>query len=345
VTDLWGVVNGDCSVNLHLSSLEFAMRTDEAIMRCACFIGGRRGGKPVIGGTAFFVELDETACLVLTAGHVIDMVKKHCPGSPVILWFSTPDEAHPIEEMSTDPDDWLGHPDKSANVDAVVCKKRFPIRTSNHLVITRQMFITDRFIRRYDVGAGDDLYFPGLFVRHALTAHLDPILRVGTVASMPRDLVKSALGPTHAYLAEVRSIGGFSGSPVFLHMDTWRVTAAMTDDVIPELPVGDAFFGLIHGHFDTTATLSGNPLDLTEVNMGIAVIAPAQRILEVIDQPEVEKMRKKSKRAKDSSLAPTMDFDSAIVADSPMAATADLMGRLLGVPKDEADEIHRGHEG
>lgn len=42
----------------------------------------------------------------------------------------------------------------------------------------------------------------------------------------------------------------------------------------------------------------------------------------------------------ETSTEATADSDS-----GSLGATADLMGKLLQVPKDEADEVHRGHQG
>jgi hypothetical protein len=61
----------------------------------------------------------------------------------------------------------------------------------------------------------------GLFTRFTGTTHLIPIVRTGNVAMMPRDRLPIAgFGEMEAYLAEGRSIGGLSGSPVFVRNTT-----------------------------------------------------------------------------------------------------------------------------
>lgn len=315
------------------------MRIDEDVMHCVCYVGFRRNGKPVIGGTAFFVEFEESSALVVTARHIISMIRGLDASSPVVLWVGS--SSGGISEVKTDPSDWLTHPDES--VDAAVLRRPVPYRDLGHRCLTRRMFVTDEFIQKYDVGAGDELYFPGLFVRHRGERRIEPILRQGTVAAMPLDPVNTGLGPASVYLAEVRSMGGFSGSPVFVHMDMWRVTPRISDDVIDELgeaPAQDSFFGLVHGHYDVKAMMDGGPLDLQDVNMGIAVITPAQRVRELIELPELEEMRMNGDKKDLAEAVPTMDF----AVDSTIESTANLMGKLLQVPKDEADEIHRDHQ-
>ena len=86
--------------------------------------------------------------------------------------------------------------------------------------------------------------------------------------------------------------------------------------------------------------MDGGPLDLQDVNMGIAVITPAQRVRELIELPELEEMRMNGDKKDLAEAVPTMDF----AVDSTIESTANLMGKLLQVPKDEADEIHRDHQ-
>jgi hypothetical protein len=87
------------------------------------------------------------------------------------------------------------------------------------------------------------------------------------------------------YLIEARSIGGLSGSPVFVRQMipadsfSWRQTLYL--------------LGLIHGHWElpkgTENTLPTD--DGVAINMGIAMVVPARKILEVIRQKDLTDMR------------------------------------------------------
>ena len=75
-------------------------------------------------------------------------------------------------------------------------------------------------------------------------------------------------------------------------------------------------------------------------------VAPAWKLQDFLDRPEVVQMRQQRERewAESARREPVAVLDAA--ADQPDSpdATADLMGRLVRVPKEEADEVHRGHQ-
>ena len=52
-----------------------------------------------------------------------------------------------------------------------------------------------------------------------------PIVRLGAIAAMPGEYIKTDWGCLRAYLIEARSIGGLSGSPVFIRVGTTRTLA------------------------------------------------------------------------------------------------------------------------
>lgn len=82
-------------------------------------------------------------------------------------------------------------------------------------------FASDRFLQENQIGPGDELFLPGLFSPHKEESRNIPIIRTGTIAAMNEEPVPVELPGKikvlmDAYLAECRSIGGLSGSPVFV---------------------------------------------------------------------------------------------------------------------------------
>jgi hypothetical protein len=70
----------------------------------------------------------------------------------------------------------------------------------------------------------------------------------------------------------------------------------------------------------------------------MAIVIPAQQLMEVVGT-HMEGIMK--------ALRKQLDEPSGVVADDALSSsdsTADLTGRLLQVPKDEADEVHREHD-
>jgi hypothetical protein len=112
-------------------------------------------------------------------------------------------------------------------------------------------------------------------------------------------------GDMDAYLIEARSIGGLSGSPVFVHLGIARireggrlVTAKTQEGVF-------YWMGLVHGHYDygRDLTHADGAVQDTErqperINMGIAIVVPADRILEIFEEPKLKQFEKEAAEAR-----------------------------------------------
>jgi hypothetical protein len=73
---------------------------------------------------------------------------------------------------------------------------------------------TDEVIETEAIGIGDEVFMVGLFRNHLGRDRNEPIIRVGNIAAMPTDPIRSQVyGDMRAILVEARSIGGLSGSP------------------------------------------------------------------------------------------------------------------------------------
>ena len=92
------------------------------------------------------------------------------------------------------------------------------------------------------------------------------------------------------YLVEIRSVGGLSGSPVFVVLDPLRRKSAPGD-----LGARAYVLGLIHRHWDRRIR-EDEYVDASEerVNQGVAVVVPAAKILEVLNDPLETRKRAES---------------------------------------------------
>jgi len=109
---------------------------------------------------------------------------------------------------------------------------------------------------------------------------------------MPKDkLPTGSYGEIEAYLAEGRSIGGLSGSPVFVrntvNMPVQTAKGKLTN--ISGLG-GLHLLGLMHGHWDVPISFA-NAEEGEAVNMGVSIVIPAKKILETLYHPELVAMR------------------------------------------------------
>ena len=88
--------------------------------------------------------------------------------------------------------------------------------TLDYAPIAITMFANPGIIEAKNLGVGDEVFIAGLFTRAIGQARNLPIIRMGTVAMMPDEKILFHKKMIDAYLIESRSIGGLSGSPVFI---------------------------------------------------------------------------------------------------------------------------------
>jgi len=197
----------------------------------------------------------------------------------------------------TDP--WFFHPTEKEDVDAAVTLFS-PLQLAELDIehIPLAMFTDRAVIMHNNLGVGDEVFITGLFTKVTETSKNIPIVRTGTVAMIPGEKIPWRDRYIDAYLIEARSIGGLSGSPVFI-----RETLAMSMSTSPIVEPGRNrtkflhglghfyFFGSLIGHWDVPEGFS--PTQAETVNMGIAPVVPASKIREILFQPELAEIMKK----------------------------------------------------
>jgi len=263
------------------------MRVPSQIRRSVAFLAvqGSGGLNPRLVGTAFYASVpaeglqDARFGYLVTAKHVAK-VFENTGGFAVCV--NTRDGKSMFLNTNQR---WWYHPTDNS-VDVAVT----PWSPPDHVeceTIPKQMFITDELIASQSIGTGDEVFIVGLFVHLVGSARNIPIVRIGNIAMMDEEPVHSrGFGFMNAYLVEARSIGGISGSPVFV----WSSGVG---------GLLNSFFllGSIHGHWDIRPedknAFSDRVVDeATTINMGIAIVVPAKKILEVFDHPELVQMRR-----------------------------------------------------
>jgi len=163
----------------------------------------------------------------------------------------------------------------------------------------------------YTVEHGDQVFFSGLLWHHQGKSKNVPVVRVGNVAAVRDEPVPTKSGLIDAFLIDAHSIGGFSGSPVFV--DTLQAKREREVTTSPLLtPSRFLLLGLVRGHYDEPISdtekhenVSESRSDAVEVkeeartNTGISIVTPAEKIAEVIssfsveESEEIEHYRKK----------------------------------------------------
>ena len=262
------------------------MRVPDEFRQCTVFLARDNKSNLEFTGSAFFISVRSTdpalseygSFYLVTARHVIDN-----SGENILFRANIKDGTS--EFFSTKRSNWYTHPTDSS-IDVAV----LPVRLSESIdfkhLISDDVFLTDEVVEEKKIGAGDEVFLTGLFAKLQGNKRNIPIVRMGNIAMMPDDPVYTLEGEISAYLIEVRSIGGLSGSPVFVR-ETVKIG-----------PGPFYLMGLMHGHWDLPLENKNDFIDATRannaVNMGIAIVVPANKILEVLNQKELVDMRKKS---------------------------------------------------
>jgi hypothetical protein len=247
-----------------------------------------------LGGTVFFLTHRAASKntqgffdhgYIVTAAHNLDAIAKHSFDAVIRVNLKTGGNG----TLTTRIADWVRHLTDSS-VDVAVYPIRIWVEEYDHSFFAIEQRV-NQHLSTESVDIGDELFFPGLFIHHYGTEHNIPIVRLGNIVAMPEEKVRTIFGgrerPIDAYLGEVRSIGGLSGSPVFVSMIGRRKGANIISHPTPY-----RLLGLIHGHFDRSSTPDVVATDseafAEKVNMGIALIVPAEKIVEVLESPQIQ---------------------------------------------------------
>ncbi len=269
------------------------MRVPDQIRECVAFICCRdANGDLRYAGTGFFVALQSTALqgkifvYFITAKHVVAGLKA-AGYDPFYIRLNLKAGTHILAE--TNAEDWVFH--EMPAVDVAALAFGTPDEFEHRPFLLDRGAATAAVIRDHRIGIGDEVFVTGLFVSHTGARRNIPLVRVGTIAAMPEEPIDTRMGLMEAYLIEMRSIGGLSGSPVFVYLDPFR----HPDEGVFWL------LGLIHGHWNIKregeqATVLEEDLEQEKVNMGIAIVPPVDRILEVLNMPEMVERREQPER-------------------------------------------------
>lgn len=262
------------------------MRVPEEVRKCVVFVGlpitmpdGQSGMS--LKGTGFLVLVPSQSdpkkgfIYLVTAKHVATKLE----GKNFAARINTKDGQSRLvigEEIR-----WWYHPTDQLVDVAIIPWVRIP--EADFKLIPIRMFLSDDTIRSADIGSGDEVFITGLFAHLSGSNRNLPIVRFGNIAMIPDEPVPTRTGMIEAYLIEARSIGGLSGSPAFVY----KIAQGR----------GKLYLlGLMHGHWDIPPE-NKNDFVITDsfgsVNIGIAIVVPAKKILEVINQPELVEIRHK----------------------------------------------------
>jgi hypothetical protein len=307
---------------------EADMQIDDRIRKCVAFLGKADGDYFYASGTGFFATLrinNYVFQYFLTARHIV------WPGR--IMGFSpTPPDneisirinrkANKPKIIHTKLSEWIFH-DDIKNFD--ICAYRFSedehdpdsdldsgaIRLQGMSLIRKEE-VTDpmEYLLEYGMGAqdyglslGDHVFLVGAFVKRVGTHNNIPIVRMGNIAAMPEEPIEFFSPTRPAYLVETRSLGGLSGSPVFLHLfpdrqrGDLRLTGQQSPDGDPTVIMPYMLIGMVLGHHMSSEYLQDfaprEDSKWTDADMksGLSVAMPVSEIIKFLFLPKLKQER------------------------------------------------------
>jgi hypothetical protein len=315
---------------------EGALQINNVILKSIAFLGAPTSDHFAVDGTAFLVSItvdNYDFRYFVAARHVV---------WPIRIWGFDPQP--PEAELSirinqlngqpkiisTNVRDWIFH-DNLKGID--ICAYPFserdhnPDRSADIAFLDLQTISLARpgedfagfgidhgtaiapgkhFAQLRRVELGDEVFFPGAFISHIGRKKNLPIVRAGCVAAMPEEPVEFFSPVRPAYLIEARSVGGLSGSPIFLHLapeqqrgdraglgnPTISSLLSNPNDIDFALPY--LLLGMVLGHHMSSAYLNDfvptdldrKPLADADINSGISVALPVVEILNFLYLPK-----------------------------------------------------------
>lgn len=299
---------------------ELGVFVPNIIRKCVAFVGiARDDGSFTPTATGFFAHAGEGSLQrthFVTAEHVVTLTKekierdryeKSVNGKLAVRLNikGGGSEVVPLDDVH-----WWSHPDLNNLTDVAVTPCSFGKDYFDHFPLPLWGSVvnssTTAHLKRRGAALGQEIAIIGLFRHHRGAERNEPLVRVGNIAAMPEERVWTKYcSYTEGYLVEAHSIGGLSGSPVFLNLtysppmtlNIGGVTYEFGEDGkidFHQYPL----FGLMHGHWDipnmtdevVTEDIDGQR---ESINAGVGVVIPVQKIIETLYQPELVEMRKK----------------------------------------------------
>lgn len=262
------------------------MKINSDIRKCVCFVGYKMADDTYrFAGSAFWVGEEYSsakAIYAVTARHVIDGIRSKGLDRVYLRMNLVSGKAIWLESEISQ---WWSNTAKP-NIDVAICATSIP-KEYDHLVLPLDEVVNEETWKVLEVDLGDEVFIVGLFHHFGQERNI-PIVRVGNLACLTEERIRTRdFGSMDAYLIEARSIGGLSGSPVFLNLGAMRVLKG-------ELKFSASgpkylLIGLMHGHYDVDFSRVDDVIaDQDEiqgapwVNTGIGVVVPIHDVISTI---------------------------------------------------------------
>ncbi len=280
-------------------------RIRDAYLDCAIYLyasetdaedGSRSGGSGFLVGIPATDLANVWFIYAVTNRHIVEK-------GNVVVRMKTIDGKNSI--IPTDERAWIYHP---AGDDIAICFLYFDRMSHKFNFVSPDSFIDKRKIAEMNMGPGDETFIVGRFINHEGKQQNLPTVRFGCVAQMPIEPVRQDMGfEQESFLVEARSIGGYSGSPVFLFIPAMSPRENVENWNLP--PAGQWQRGIVYGclvshgpwllgvdwghinDWEPVRDASGQPVNprnpravQVKMNTGLMAVVPAWKLAELLGE-------------------------------------------------------------
>ncbi len=190
-----------------------------------------------------------------------------------------------LQSLAASPESlWVFPADGSVDLAAA----QFALSTSefDFITIPNKTFVTQEMIQKNEVVEVDPVIFTGLFIQYTGLRSLEPVVRSGTIAMLPEDLIQTTLHKLgHVYLAEAHAFGGNSGSPMFVDVNKFKNVLGFDYKLLGVVT------GEVQETEDLTLKVATTYKGTISANSNVSVIVPAFEVNNLLMSPVFQHLR------------------------------------------------------
>jgi hypothetical protein len=271
-----------------------------------------------IGGCGFLMRWQDDTDLKREQVYIV--TNWHVVYEDVNLWVRLNTSDGAIDTFDTEEKDWFRHPEGD---DLAICPIELDETRYLYKCVPNSMCLSKSIVDIFNIGPGDDAYSVGRFINHEGKQKNLPTTRFGCIAQMPWEKINQLRKNEPAFdqesfLLEMRSIGGYSGAPIYMEFPTWAPTRPGQKVSMPpdrSISHGPWLLGINWGY------LVGEPLAVyrrgdkpsdpdedtryyAASNSGLMAAVPAWKLTEFLNDPRVARLREAAINMKKKSGPP-----------------------------------------
>ncbi len=284
------------------------------------------------GGSGFLIGID--ADTVPKTRHIYAVTNRHVieEGATVLRINRHDGTAEPLDLTERV---WRFHPD---GTDIAIAKIKIDPNVHKYRTLRFDALVSKEMYAKQGLGIGDDVFLVGRYVGSDGKEVNIPTVRFGNIAQNEATILKDKHGrDQESFIVEGRSIGGFSGSPVYVHIQP--MTLRPGQDGLSGRYWGPGLLGVDWCHpayFEPLRDNNGPVASghFVQANSGFMGVIPAWKLHELLTLPDVTAERKMMeeayKKSKTDNAANSSDV--ALSENSDRDNSDEVLKKMLSTP-------------